>query len=221
MVEDNQQVINIIISFQILDFSDNKLQEIHADTLASISSIKFLYLADNQIYVIDEDALTDFTYLQSLDLSNNVLLELPNSILQLPSLRKLYLRGNPILHKSFNELTIVRPIKAPLELLDISDCKIKQLPNWGSLPQLINYNISNNPLITLNTDHFAPMCNLQRVDLTESTTYLKLCSMRTAVLWFQAKRIFFQLEDYSKLNTRGQYLLNNYLIITTFNIFFN
>lgn len=188
---------------QILDFSDNKLQELHADTLSSYSSIKFLYLADNHIYLIDEDALTPLSALQSLDLSNNVILELPNSIFQLPSLRKLYFRGNPILHKSFNELTIVRPIKAPLELLDISDCKIKELPSWGYLPQLLFYNISHNPLTSLNTDHFATMCNLEKVDITESINNIKLCSIRSTILWFQEKRVFFQLEDYAKLNTRG------------------
>ncbi|XP_075973696.1 uncharacterized protein LOC142974977 [Anticarsia gemmatalis] len=186
---------------EILDFSDNKLQELHADTLSGYTGIRFLYLVDNHIYLIDEDAFSAFTYLETLDLSNNVIFELPNSILQLPSLRKLYLKGNPILHKSLNALTIVRPIKAPLELLDISDCKIKQLPNWGSLPQLRFYNISHNPLTSLSTDHFAPMCNLERLDLTESTNDMQLCSMKSAVMWFQAKKIFFQLEDYSKLNT--------------------
>lgn len=170
-------------------------------------------MADNRIYIIDEDAFTGFTYLQSLDLSNNVLLNMPNSILQLPSLRKLYLKGNPILYTS-NELAITRPIKAPLELLDISDCKIKVLPYWGSLPQLVFYNISYNPLTTLNTSHFAPMCNLEKVDLTESTDDLKLCSMRSPFLWFQEKRISFQLEDYSKLNTRG---IQHYTIFTLLN----
>lgn len=187
---------------EILDFSDNKLQEITADTLSGYTSIKFLYLADNHIYLIEEDALTSFTDLQTLDLTNNVILELPNSIFSLPSLRKLYLRGNPIFYKNMNALTIVKPIKAPLELLDISDCKIRELPDWGYLPQLQTYNISHNPLASLNTHHFASMCNLNKVDLTESLNSLKLCGIRSTILWFQQKRIFFQLEDYSKLNTR-------------------
>ncbi|XP_026739454.1 leucine-rich repeat transmembrane neuronal protein 1 [Trichoplusia ni] len=186
---------------EILDFSDNKLQELTSETLSSYSSIKFLYLADNHIYTIDEDALSPLTDLQTLDLSNNVILELPNSIFQLPSLRKLYLRGNPIFHKS-SELTIDKPIKAPLDLLDISDCKMKELPDWGYLPQLAFYNISHNPLTSLNTEHFTVMCNLEKVDLTESINNMKLCSIRSTVLWFQEKRVFFQLEDYSKLNTR-------------------
>lgn len=201
----------MLFSLQILDFSDNKLQELTSETLSSYSSIKFLYLADNHIYTIDEDALSPLTDLQTLDLSNNVILELPNSIFQLPSLRKLYLRGNPIFHKS-SELTIDKPIKAPLDLLDISDCKMKELPDWGYLPQLAFYNISHNPLTSLNTEHFTVMCNLEKVDLTESINNMKLCSIRSTVLWFQEKRVFFQLEDYSKLNTRRELFL---LLINT------
>lgn len=187
---------------EILDFSDNKLQELHADTLSSYTSIKFLYLADNHIYLIDDDALSAFTDLQTLDLANNVILDLPSSIFHLPSLRKLYLRGNPILHKTINSLDLVKPIKAPLELLDLSDCKIKELPDLGYLPQLQFYNISHNPLTSLNTYHFAAMCNLVKVDLTDSIGNMKLCSLRATVLWFQEKRVFFQLDDYSRLNTR-------------------
>lgn len=164
-----------------------------------------MYLADNQIYLIEEDALSSLTSLQTLDLSNNVILELPNSMFQLPSLRKLYLKGNPLLHKNFKELSIQKPIRAPLELMDISDCKIRELPDWGSLPQLDFYNISHNPLTSLNAAHFAAMCNLAKLDLTESLDKMKLCDMRAAVSWFQARHVYFQLADYTRLNTRGGY----------------
>ncbi|CAG9796534.1 unnamed protein product [Diatraea saccharalis] len=60
------------------------------------------------------------------------------------------------------------PIKAPLELLDISNCKIIVLPNWGILPHLTHYNISHNPLSTLEPSHFAPMCKLEKVDITNA-----------------------------------------------------
>ncbi|KAJ0182463.1 hypothetical protein K1T71_001832 [Dendrolimus kikuchii] len=187
---------------EILDFSDNKLQELHADTLSSYTSIKFLYLADNQIYLIEEDALPPLSSLQILDLSNNVILNLPNSIFQLPSLRSLYLRGNPLLHMRLSNLNIQKPIKAPLEILDISDCKIKELPNWGFLPQMVIYNISHNPLIKLDVKHFAEICNLGKVDLTESLYAMKLCSLKPAISWFHDKRIFYQLGDYTRLNSK-------------------
>lgn len=188
---------------QILDFSDNKLQELESDTFSSYTSIKFLYLAENKIYSIDDDAFTSLTNLITLDLSNNVIFELPNSILQLPSLRKLYLKGNPSLHRSISYITITKPIRAPLELLDLSDCKIQKLPNWGSLPQLVFYNISHNSLVSLDAKHFAEMCNLAKVDLTNSISNIKLCELKPSIWWFQVRQIFFQLANYDRLNSRG------------------
>lgn len=182
------------------------MQEIHADTFSSYTSIKFLYLSDNQIYLIDEDAFTPLSSLQILDLSNNVILNLPASIFQLASLRSLNLRDNPLIHMSLSNLNIQKPIRAPIEILDISNCKIRQLPNWGSLPQLINYNISNNPLMTLETRHFAAMCNLGKVDLTESLKLIELCDLKPSITWFHEKKIYFQLGDYSRLNSRGWYI---------------
>ncbi|XP_013177231.1 PREDICTED: tsukushin [Papilio xuthus] len=187
---------------EILDFSDNKLQELHADTLSSYSSIKFLYLAENQIYMIDKNAFVSLSYLETLDLSKNVILALPDSIFQLPSLRKLYLNGNPLLHMSLKDLTITKPIQAPLELLDLSDCKINKLPDWGILPNLVLYNISHNPLTTLEPQHFSTMCKLAKVDLTESIDNLKLCELKATVIWFQEKNVYFHLSDYNRLNTR-------------------
>ncbi|XP_072942530.1 uncharacterized protein Lapsyn [Epargyreus clarus] len=187
---------------EILDFSDNKLQELHADTFYGYSSIKYLYLAENQIYLIEENALSYLTSLQTLDLSNNVILELPDSLFQLPSLRKLYLNGNPLLHLSLSNLQITKPIKAPLELLDISENKLKVLPDWGILPQLLLYNISHNPLTSLEAQHFVSMCRLQKVDLTESINKVTLCNIKLTVTWFQEKHIYFQLGDYSRLNSR-------------------
>lgn len=189
---------------EILDFSDNKLQELTGDTLSSYTSIKFLYLADNQIYLIEDDALSSLTDLQTLDLSNNVILELPKKIFQLPSLRKLYLRGNPLIHMSLNDLVSFQPVKAPLELLDLSNCRIKVLPKWGILSQLIFYNISHNPLISIDPHHFSSMCNLGKVDITDSIDNIKICDLKPTIMWFQNKSVYFELADYSRLNS-GEY----------------
>ncbi|XP_053622557.1 tsukushi [Plodia interpunctella] len=188
---------------EILDFSDNKLNEIQPDTLSSYSSIKYLYLGENQIYRIDKDAFASLPYLQSLDLSNNVILELPDSIFQLPSLRNLYLKNNPLIHLSIGKLHLSRPIKAPLELLDISNCKFKSLPNWGTLPHLLQYNVSHNPLQQLEAQQFAAMCNLKKIDLTKSIEGINLCNMKSSVSWYQYKSINFilDLDDYKKLNS--------------------
>lgn len=156
--------------------------------------------------MIDKDAFTSLTYLETLDLSKNVILGLPDSIFQLPSLRKLYLSGNPLLHLSFKDMSITKPIKAPLELLDLSDCKIDELPDWGVLPQLLFYNISHNPLTKLEALHFSAMCKLTKVDITESIDKIQICELKTTVIWFQEKKVYFHLNDYTRLNSRGQCL---------------
>lgn len=187
---------------EILDFSDNKLQEVHSDTLSYYTSIKFLYLSENQIYSIDKDAFAYLTDLQTLDLSKNVIFQLPETIFQLPSLRKLYLNGNPLLHLSLNSMEISKPIKAPLELLDLSDCKIKVLPDFGILPQVVLYNVSHNPLTTIDVYTLSSMCRLTKLDLTESLDTIKLCDLKLSIKWFQEKQIYFQLSDYTRLNSR-------------------
>lgn len=155
------------------------------------------------MYNIDKNAFAPLTYLQTLDLSNNVIFNLPETIFQLPSLRKLYLRDNPVLPLSFQNLALHKPIKAPLELLDISSCKIEVLPSWGTMPHLSHYNISHNPLTTLDPAHFAPMCKLEKVDMTQAIHAIKLCDIKPAIVWLQYRNIYFQLDDYSKLNTKG------------------
>ncbi|CAK1540087.1 unnamed protein product [Leptosia nina] len=187
---------------EILDFSDNKLQEIHDDTLSSYTSIKFLYLSENQIYSIDDNAFSYLTNLQSLDLSKNVILTLPETIFHLPTLRNLYLHGNPLLHLHLSKMQLSKPIRAPLELLDLSECKLKVLPDWGVLPQLYLYNISHNPLTTIDAQHFSPMCKLSKVDLTGSIDDLQLCDMRMTITWFQIRNVYFLLDDYTRLNSR-------------------
>ncbi|XP_041974768.1 toll-like receptor 2 [Aricia agestis] len=187
---------------EILDFSDNRLQEIQSDTLSSYTSIKLLYLSENQIYSIDKDAFAYLTNLETLDLSKNVILELPESIFQMRSLRILYLGGNPLLHLKLDNLDIKKPIKAPLEILDLSDCKLKSLPDFGILPQMSFYNISYNPLTSLDARTFSSMCKLSNVDLTESIDKISLCDLKMTISWFREQPVHFQLKDYSRLNSR-------------------
>lgn len=128
---------------------------------------------------------------------------MPANIFQLPNLRKLYLSGNPLIHEDLNKIAQTS-IAAPLELLDISNCKIKVLPEWDLLPQLMIYNISHNPLRSLDVKHFPVMCNLAKIDITNSIDNIRVCDLKPAILWFQARLIYFQLDDYSKLNSRGK-----------------
>lgn len=171
---------------------------------SSYTSIKFLYLADNSIFSVDDDTFAPLYYLETLDLSMNVIQTIPSSILNLPSLRNLYLSGNPLVTLEAVMKTIPKPIKAPLEQLDLSNCRLFHLPDLGILPQLRFYNISYNPLRSLEAHHFARTCNLMKIDLTESTHLMKLCDQKAAALWLKEKRVYMILEDYSNLNSEGR-----------------
>lgn len=189
--------------FQILDLTDNKLREIKDDTFSSYTSIKFLYLADNAIYHLDEECFSSLTYLQTLDLSMNVIQTLTFSIFNLPSLRNLYLSGNPLVTLDTDLKDLPLPIKAPLEQLHLSSCGFRHLPDLGLLPQLLFYNISFNPLRSLEPKHFANTCNLKKLDISGSIDIMRHCDLRAAITWFEEKHIYFTLEDYSKLNSKG------------------
>lgn len=187
--------------FQILDFSKNRLRNLEPSTLSSYSSLRFLYLAENYIRHIEEDAFSALTSLQTLDLSMNSIMVVPNSILQLPQLSKLYLSGN-----SLNNLwttDVIRPIKAPLDYLDISDCEIKLLPDLGALPELLVYNISHNPLEAMEPEVFAQACKLNKVDMTGSIDKIKTCDLKPLIMWLDEKQVYFilDMQEYARINS--------------------
>lgn len=195
-----------VFLFQILDFSKNRLRNLQSDTLSRYTSLKFLYLSENYIRHIDDDAFAYLTDLQTLDISMNAISHLPDTIFQLPSLRKLYLSGNSLSYLDSEYEGISKPIKAPIELLDFSDCEMRDTPNLGVLPDLVFFNVSMNPLVSLKVDFFVQACRLAKVDITGAIDKIKLCDLTPSIIWFKEKHIYFALEDYSRLNTKGTYV---------------
>lgn len=193
----------VLLSFQILDFSENKLREIKTTSFSDYSDLRMLYLADNKIYQIENNALSSLTYLQSLDLSRNVITNVPASLFHLPALKKLHLSGNPLTQMDSSALG--KPIRAPIEYLDISDCGLTEIWNWGILPQLIFYNISQNSLRHLEVSHFVDMCNLRKVDMSKSIDGIRLCDIKPSIKWLQQRRVDYLLLDDShvRLKSRG------------------
>ncbi|KAI8438622.1 hypothetical protein MSG28_011060 [Choristoneura fumiferana] len=187
---------------EILDFSENKLREIKATCFSDYSGLRMLYLADNKIYHIEENALASLTYLQSLDLSRNVITHVPPSLFQLPALKKLHLSGNPLTHMDSSALS--KPIRAPIEYLDISDCGLTEIWNWGILPQLLFYNISQNSLRSLDVSHFVEMCNLRKVDMSKSIDRIRLCDIKPSIKWLQQRRVDYLLLDDSHVRLKSR-----------------
>lgn len=143
---------------EILDASDNRIREIHNESLMRYSSLQLLYLSNNFITYIEPGAFMSLPELQVLDLSVNGIRSMPS---ELPlTLRKLYLNGN-------RDLETVPLTKAfNLEFLSLADCHLSALPDVGQLPYLIELNITGNPISTISAEQLAPLCRLKHLHVS-------------------------------------------------------
>ncbi|XP_023302772.2 protein lap1 [Lucilia cuprina] len=125
------------------------------------------------IQSVEPGTFSHLTSLQEIDLSNNALMTIPLELLQLPSLRNLYIDSNELTFLERDLEALETPIKAPLEYLNVADCGLQDIPDLGILPKLWHINASMNPLMDLSIDRFANLCNLKSIDLTR--TQLSQC----------------------------------------------
>ncbi|XP_061396532.1 leucine-rich repeat-containing protein 40 [Musca vetustissima] len=165
-------------SVEVLDLSYNRIKKLKRSSFQPYKSIKYLLLYDNMIQSVEPGTFSHLTSLQEIDLSNNGLLTIPLELLQLPSLRNLYIDSNELIHLERDLEALDRPIKAPLEYLNVADCGLQDIPDLGILPKLWHINASMNPLMDLSIDRFANMCNLKSIDLTR--TKLTQCQCQQA-----------------------------------------
>lgn len=149
-----------------------------------------LYLNVNSIYIIEEGTFEPLSGLEVLDLSSNVLLDLPKNIPL--TLRRFYLDENPTVFKmnatslgTFYELKIT-PWKN-LEYLSISQCKLTRFPSFGGpVPNLVQLNITGNPIEEITPDDLAPLCQLKYLHVTPDTLFQKshkLCACLKLEAW--------------------------------------
>ncbi|XP_075167888.1 leucine-rich repeat activity-regulated protein at synapses [Haematobia irritans] len=155
-------------SVEVLDLSYNRIRKLKRSSFQPYKSIKFLLLYDNMIQSVEPGTFSDLRSLQEIDLSNNGLLTIPLELLQLPSLRNLYIDSNDLQHLERDLEALETPIKAPLEYINVADCGLQDLPDFGILPKLWHINASMNPLMDFSIDRFANMCNLKSIDLTQT-----------------------------------------------------
>lgn len=164
----------VLISLQVLDASENRIRKLNRESFSQYTNLKFLYLSENIISKVEPGTFALLIYLETLDLSSNVLRVVPPEILNLPRLRKLYLADNELTNVSF--ALVKKPIRSPLEYLNLASNEFYRIPDIGILPELNHLNFSMNILEELTPEQFAPFCQIKFVDLNDTKVNACQCA---------------------------------------------
>ncbi|XP_055602600.1 chondroadherin [Uranotaenia lowii] len=173
-------------TLEIFDLSFNRIRDLNRQSFTRYPDVKYLYLFENMIQNIEEGTFSELTSLEAIDLSNNALKTIPLEFFRLPLLRNLYVAHNALLDLVQDMDRLQKPIAAPLQVLNLADCWLQRLPNFGIMPDLWQLNISFNPLVELTIDQFAPMCNLKSLDMNGTQT--PICACQTITTELTARR---------------------------------
>lgn len=140
---------------------------------------------------IDDVTFEDQDSLETLDISLNGIVNLPPLIFHLPNLRNLYISKNLNINlaETFEK---ARPIKSPLQRLDISQNELEALPDLGIVPTLVEYNISGNGEMLIRARDFAGLCNLRILDNNNVTgIFDSPCECWRVEKWLVARKVQF------------------------------
>ncbi|XP_043461174.1 toll-like receptor 4 [Leptopilina heterotoma] len=154
---------NLDRNIEVLDFSFNRLVTINKDTFSRFTSLKYLDLHDNFLKKIEDSAFDPLQDLMVLDLSNTLSEKLPKGLFNLPRLEKLYIEENELTEAIFKS-----EVTSPLTIIQASKNSIKKFPNFGPLPTLIYFNISENHIEKININDIASYCKLKTLDLSKN-----------------------------------------------------
>lgn len=167
----------------------NRIRDLSANSLKNYAYLKELYLNDNMIQTVESDTFDSLEYLHTLDLSVNCLVELPDAVLHLPSLRILSLSRNPLLDTT-SLFSKAAPVSAPLQHLDISYTMLIQMPDFGVMMDLVHLNITGSHVKNVSKRHFIGLCNLKlftNVNLTMD--FSTVCDCAQIDRWFNVKAV--------------------------------
>lgn len=129
------------------------------------------------IQTIEDGTFSILTKLEAIDLSTNALSTIPPELYTLPLLRNLYVQNNNLKDLTRDLEKIDKPIAAQLQILNLAECNLYEIPNFGILPKLVNFNLSGNSLRGAELSDFSPYCNLKKVDF--NNTQMNICTCRT------------------------------------------
>lgn len=177
---------NLQTDIQVLIATGNRFREVTNTSLARYGSLSFIYLNDNFIQTIEEGAFAKQPYLEVLDLKENGCDTLPKSLFQLPVLRTLYLDHNKLTDSVFKV-----EVTSPIQLLQLAKNKLTKIPHIGPQPNLLNLNMSENNINSINTEDLAPFCSLKFLDLSRNTIKFNSwdCECQAVNAWVKLRQI--------------------------------
>lgn len=81
-----------------------------------------------------------------------------------------------------------KPIKAPLQQLNLGSCRLEMVPDLGILPKLLVMNMSNNPMSEVTVQQFSPFCRLISIEI-QNGTQMPPCMCKALKLYFRNRSI--------------------------------
>lgn len=142
-----------------IDFSNNNLTVLRANSFTFVQSVRIIYMAGNHIHQLDQHAFNGLQFLEMLDLSRNSLRVIHlNSFSGLIHLCQLNLSANGIEHIVSEELDTLKT----LEVLDLSANNIHTLDRetFKSAMNLLDLNLDENKLSNPILNFLSPFLNL-------------------------------------------------------------
>lgn len=162
-------------------------------------------MGDNKIQIIEPLALEPLTSLEVLDLSLNAIISIPETIFNMPSLRKLYAQENYLTKLNSDLELMKKPFTAPLAYIQMANCKLDEFPDLGIFPSLYHLNVSGNIFRSIEPSNLAPLCSLKILDFTGSFEFSnKVCVNKPLIDWFTYYEIQSVPELYSVFNPNDE-----------------
>lgn len=119
--------------------------------------------------------------MRNLHINDNYLLQLSGDLLVSKKQRDV-----PIYDFYFQKLE--KPIKAPLQVLNIGSCRLEMVPSLGILPNLVMMNISNYPLSEVTAQQFSPFCSVISIEI-KNVTQMPPCMCKVVKIYFRNRSI--------------------------------
>ncbi|VDN04555.1 unnamed protein product [Thelazia callipaeda] len=148
---------------ELLDLSDNCIENIPAQNLRNCMQLTYLDLSHNAVNKIANFELMNLPLLKELRLNNNQISYIsPMAFMNVPLLEHLYIQNNRI---SSIETERLFQVFKNLEVLDLSSNMFTKIPSFKELSKLRQIHLSYNRITQIETLAFSSNTKLQLISL--------------------------------------------------------